>query len=208
MCVRCRTRGMSVIYPHKGLPSRRPSLPQSHPLVCITKHRTDSLSRHHLKREVNQREVQWAVNVSCMILRRRWQVSARLVWSGLRVGGGRETHLAARRRHSCAKRHAPPLRGAGQPAAGGRLGGVPARRFATPIAGGPLHWALGGGLDRGWGRRLAYQVGASRVSALLRVSTSSCRAPIAPLGGVRRRLRPDVVAVVVASRPAPWRSVA
>ena len=37
-----------------------------------------------------------------MILRRRWQVSAGLVWSGLRVGEGRETHLAARRRHSCA----------------------------------------------------------------------------------------------------------
>ena len=37
-----------------------------------------------------------------MILRRRRQVSAGLVWSGLRVGEGRETHLAARRRHSCA----------------------------------------------------------------------------------------------------------
>jgi hypothetical protein len=37
-----------------------------------------------------------------MILRRRWQVSAGLVWSGLKVGEGRETHLAARRRHSCA----------------------------------------------------------------------------------------------------------
>ena len=37
-----------------------------------------------------------------MILRRRWQGSAGLVWSGLRVGEGRETHLAARRRHSCA----------------------------------------------------------------------------------------------------------
>ena len=36
------------------------------------------------------------------VLRRRWQVSAGLVWSGLRVGEGRETHLAARRRHSCA----------------------------------------------------------------------------------------------------------
>jgi hypothetical protein len=36
------------------------------------------------------------------VLRRRWQVSAGLVWSGLKVGEGRETHLAARRRHSCA----------------------------------------------------------------------------------------------------------
>jgi hypothetical protein len=46
--------------------------------------------------------VHYSVNVSCMILRGRWQVSAGLVWSGLRVGEGRETHLAARRRHSCA----------------------------------------------------------------------------------------------------------
>ena len=91
---------MSVICPHKGLPSRRPSLPQSHPLVCITRHRTDSPSLGNL--EGSPDEVHCSVNVSCMILRRRWQVSAGLVWSGLRVGEGRETHLAARRRHSCA----------------------------------------------------------------------------------------------------------
>ena len=48
------------------------------------------------------REVHCEVNVSWMILRRRWQVSAGLVWAGLKVGEGRETHLAARRRHSCA----------------------------------------------------------------------------------------------------------
>jgi len=70
--------------------------------MCIPRHRTDSPSRQYLKREADQREVHCSVNVSCMILRGRWQVSAGLVWSGLRVGEGRETHLAARRRHSCA----------------------------------------------------------------------------------------------------------
>jgi len=70
--------------------------------MCITRHRRDSPSRQYLKREADQREVHCSVNVSCMILRGRWQVSAGLVWSGLRVGEGRETHLAARRRHSCA----------------------------------------------------------------------------------------------------------
>ena len=81
------------------------------------------------------------------------------------------------------------------PAGGGRA----AQRRAGPEFYGaqcrrPLPWALGGGLRRGWGRRLACQVRASRVSALLRVSTSSCRAPVAPLGGVCRCLWPDVVA--------------
>ena len=60
------------------------------------------------------------------------------------------------------------------PAGGGRA----AQRRAGPEFYGaqcrrPLPWALGGGLRRGWGRRLAHRVGASRVSPLFCVSSAS-----------------------------------
>ena len=49
----------------------------------------------------------------------------------------------------------------------------------------PLIWALGGGLDRGWGRRLVYRVGASRVLPLFRLICVLARSVCSP-----RRRRP------------------
>ena len=97
-------------------------------------------------------------------------------------GDRHDTHLAARRRHSCAM----PRRSAAL-ASRRQAGSSAACRPEVYDAhcGRPLIWALGGGLDRGWGRRLVYRVGASRVLPLFRLICVLARSVCSP-----RRRRP------------------
>ena len=68
----------------------------------------------------------------------------------------------------------------------------------------PLIWALGGGLDRGWGRRLVYRVGASRVLPLFRLICVLARSVCSP----RRRRLASLAQCRRCRRRVPPRAVA